>query len=442
MNLVKKRVDAFLRSYGMHYKDINMDECCSQFIDEMEKGLGGEDSSLAMLPAYIGPGGDISTDEPVVIIDAGGTNFRVAAAHFDKNRQFIMEDYKKYAMPGTREEITREAFFESIAEYLEPVINKSDKIGFCFSYASEILPNRDARLIFFSKEIKVRGMEGEEVGSALLKTLKERGVRGEKKITLLNDTVAALLGGKAQYPDRKFSSYIGFIFGTGMNTAYVEENKNICKTPDIRVKPGYTIVNTESGGYGRAPRGEIDEKLDLDTKEPGRQKLEKMISGAYQGTLLLEVLRKAAGDGLFSGEFIHNIGQVKNIEPREIDEFCQYPFSDKNILGRCIGVGDSRAQKEGRMTLYYIIDAIFERAAKFAAVNIASILLKTGEGKDPCEPVCVTAEGTTFNKSIFFRPKLDYYIKDYLSDKKGIYCEFIKNSNTTMIGTAIAGLIP
>jgi hypothetical protein len=39
-----------------------------------------------------------------------------------------------------------------------------------------------------------------------------------------------------------------------------------------------------------------------------------------------------------------------------------------------------------------------------------------------------------------FRRKLDYYIKDYLEDTLGLYCEFIEVENATLLGTAIAGL--
>ena len=91
--------------------------------------------------------------------------------------------------------------------------------------------------------------------------------------------------------------------------------------------------------------------------------------------------------------------------------------------------------------LYYLIDSIIERAAKLVAINISAILLKTGQGKKPCKPVCITAEGSTFYKSKLFKNKLDYYIKDYLNDKKGLYCEFIKTENATLIGAAIAGLL-
>ena len=440
MNEIKSRTDEFLKKYGIYAGNIDIGAGCETFINEMEQGLKGEDSSLGMLCTYLSPEGEIPVNEPVIVMDAGGTNFRVAVVTFDNDKKPVIEDFKLYPMPGTQGEISREEFFDTIAQYLLPVINKSSRIGFCFSYPTEILPNKDGKLIRFNKEVKVRDMKGEEIGKRLLEALKAKGADADKKFVILNDTVATLLGGKAAYPDRKFESFIGFILGTGTNTCYIEENANIHKAASLKDKPGATIINIESGGYAKAPRGEIDNILDSKTVDPGTQLLEKMISGAYQGSLVTEVIRKAISEGLFSKDFEERFNKVEKLNSKDIDEFCAYPYSDKYVLSSCVNHGGSNSEKD-RLTLYYLIDGVFERAARLVAINLASIILKTGKGKNPLMPVCVTAERTTFYKSKLFRPKLDYYVRTYLNDTLGIYCEFVKAENATLIGTAIAGLL-
>lgn len=425
----------------MHYENVDIEESCKTFLEDMEAGLKGEDSSLKMLCTYISPDGEIPVGEPVIVMDAGGTNFRVAVVTFDDNKRPCIEDFKVYDMPGVKQEISREEFFKIIVQYLEPVIDKSSRIGFCFSYPFEILPNKDGKLIAFSKEVRVRDMIGEEVGANLIKTLKDCGHKDDKRIVLLNDTVATLLGGKAESPDRKFESYIGFILGTGTNSCYIEENKNIKKIKSLARIEGSTIINIESGGYGKAVRGVIDEAFDSRTVNPNSQKFEKMISGAYQGGLILEVIRKAMDDGLFSKDFVDKMSQISGLSSKEISDFCYYPYSDNNVLGRCsnFGIGDNA--ENDKQTLYYIIDSIIERSAKLVAVNLASVIKKSGKGGNTCKPVCITAEGSTFYKSKLFKDKLNYYVKEYLNEKMGIYCEFVKVENVTLIGTAIAGLL-
>ena len=48
----------------------------STFLSEMEKGLKGEDSSLRMIPTYVGVNGKIPQGAKAAVLDAGGTNFR------------------------------------------------------------------------------------------------------------------------------------------------------------------------------------------------------------------------------------------------------------------------------------------------------------------------------------------------------------------------------
>ncbi|RCX09908.1 hexokinase [Anaerobacterium chartisolvens] len=440
MNEIIKKVNTFLMKYRMHHEGIDLARDSRTFIEDMDRGLAGEESTLKMLCTYLNPEGDIPVNEPVIVIDAGGTNFRVAVVTFDSDKKPAIDDFKLYSMPGTNGEISKDEFFNTIAGYLESVINKSNKIGFCFSYPTEILPNKDGKLIRFNKEVRVRGMHGVEIGSSLLEALKQKGYTNKKSIVLLNDTVATLLGGKAAHPDRKFDSYIGFILGTGTNTCYIEENSKIKKARDLADAAGSTMINIESGGYGKATRGELDEQLDLTTSDPGSQQFEKMISGAYQGKLLMTVMKKAAQDGLFTDKAAENLLGIKELVSRDIDDFCYYPYSKDNVLGRCIN-SESINNENNRLTLYYIIDAIIERAAKLTAINLAAVIVKTGRGKNPLLPVCVAAEGTTFYKSKLFRGKLDHYIREYFNEESGIFCEFAKTENATLTGTAIAGLL-
>ena len=58
-------------------------------------------------------------------------------------------------------------------------------------------------------------------------------------------------------------------------------------------------------------------------------------------------------------------------------------------------------------------------------------------GKNPEHPVCISVDGSTFQKSIMMQKKLDSYIKSELNTK-GFFCDFIKPQNTTLIGAALA----
>lgn len=436
MNELKGKIKSFFSKYDMDAANVDFEQNCLTFVNEMQSGLDGA-SSLLMIPTYIGAERELPLNESVIAIDAGGTNFRVAVIHFDENGKAVIEDFQNYPMPGTKGEISKEEFFETMADYIVPVLHRSSKISFCFSYPAEILPNRDGRLIKFSKEVKVRDVMGEILGENLMKVFKERGCMEEKSIIVLNDTVATLLAGKASSPGRVFDSYIGFILGTGTNICYAEKCTNIGKIPELRNNEGTMLINMESGAYGKAPRGVMDLELDRTTVNPGDFAFEKAISGAYQGALIKTVLKKAIQDEILTSAFAAAFEGVQSLASKEIDDFLFWSYGSNTLAECCAASGN----EDDRIALYHLIDGVIERAAKYVAFSLTAVLEKTGKGRNPCAPACITADGSTFYKSKLFRTKLDHYIKTYTNEVKGIYCEFAKVDNGTLIGTAIAGLL-
>ena len=68
-----------LKVLKLHPDCIDTEELINKFVDEMEAGLDGKESSLLMIPSYMSAEGTIIYNEPVAVLDAGGTNLRVAS---------------------------------------------------------------------------------------------------------------------------------------------------------------------------------------------------------------------------------------------------------------------------------------------------------------------------------------------------------------------------
>ncbi len=443
MEKIKNKVKGFLKKYGMDHEDIDIDKSCNVFLDEMEKGLAGQKSSLEMIPTYIETERPVPINEPVMAIDAGGTNFRVATVHFNEKREPVIERPKLYEMPGIKKPVTKNEFFTVMAGYVKDFIGAGKNIGFCFSYPTEIYPNKDGKLIRFSKEIKAKEVEGQMIGQNLNGALAAMGCRSDKHVVLLNDTVAALLAGRAGFPDRAFDSYVGFILGTGTNCCYVEQNKNIKKVKGLDPAKSQ-IINTESGGFAKAPRGKIDLDYDQSTIDPGQQTFEKMISGAYFGPLCLRTINVAANDGLFSKAAAETLRKIKELSTKDISNFMYHPVGIGNPLSAALAGSDEQSvlsRVEGDIvTLYYLIDRLVERAAKLTAIKLSSAALKSGKGRNPCRPVCIVAEGTVFYQLKTVKQRVEFYLKQYLQDQNNTYYEIVNVENATLIGAAIAGL--
>ena len=224
------RTDEFLERHMLSAASIDEDRTLGFILSEMGKGLMVEDSSsLQMIPTYVSADAEIVPGRSVIVMDAGGTNFRTCLVTFDEDKKPVISDFRKVGMPGVKEEVSAADFFSILADNIERLMGKSDRIGFCFSYAARITEDHDGVPIVFSKEIKAPEVIGKPLGKTLLAELARRGfdVSG-MKVAVVNDTVATLLAAKAGCPDWA-SSYIGFILGTGTNTAYIESNSRIGK---------------------------------------------------------------------------------------------------------------------------------------------------------------------------------------------------------------------
>jgi hexokinase len=434
MREIRDKVCRFLKDNGAYDEDIDMDRLCDVFTEEMHKGLTGPDSSLAMIPTYIEVGREIPTDRRVIVLDAGGTNFRVAAVHFDSSGKPVVDSFVHKTMPGLDREVGKEEFFTTVVNYMADVVDASDSIGFCFSYPTEILPNRDGRLIRFCKEVKAKEVEGQLIGQNLVAAINAAGHKGDKRVAILNDTVATLLAGMSACDNRTFSSYVGFILGTGSNCCYVESNRRITKTTGLDLDREQ-IVNVESGSFGKAPRGAIDLQLDESTLDPGMYTFEKMFSGGYFGALCLTALQIGARQGLVSEAVGEELLAATDLETKDVNDFMRHPQGDNPLAAIC-----AKASADDRAAVWYVLDGLIERAARVVATMLSAVVMETGKGRDPCEPVCITAEGTTLYELKSLKDRIQGYMRSFLQDKHNRYVEFVHVEDATLIGAAIAGL--
>ncbi len=435
MTSVKMRVTAFLKKYGMHYEELNMDICVEAFLDEMEKGLSPDGSSIAMIPTFIETGKPIPVGKKVVVLDAGGTNLRTALVSFNEKFEPVVEHFQKNPMPGTKGAVTKEEFFQILGDYIFELVPQGEKIGFCFSYPTEIYPNRDGRLIKFSKEVECPEVHGQMIGENLLGYLREKGMKEDRDIVILNDTVATLLTGMISFPGEVFSDYIGYIYGTGINSCYIESNRNIVKQENLNPEHNQ-IINTECGSFNRHTRGIIDVELDKETNDPGNYQLEKMTTGGYFGLVVTKTLEKALEDGLFSPDAAASLKALGRLSTKDADDYCHNPHDGENKLVKAL----SDKKEEDRETLFHLIDDLLERAARLAACSMAGTILKGGKGTSPLEPVCLTVDGTTFYCFYHFRYRVDAYLRQILSGSRQRYYKMVKVEDAPLLGAAIAAL--
>ena len=437
-------IKAWLNDNWVAADKYNASTMLEAFLNEMEKGLNGdESSSLAMIPAFVGIGEEVTTaGKSVAVIDAGGTNLRIGIARFDENGKILYDlthDFETRTMPGSDREVSASEFYAVLADALEPHASEFDNIGFCFSYPAEIQPNLDGRLLHWTKEIKIPELLHKLVGEGLLNVLVERGIEG-KKVVVLNDTVATLLAGRAQGQTFHASSYIGFILGTGTNTAYVEYNQNIQKLPRHFKKEGSQVINVESGGFAAFQRGPFDLELDKCSTNRNKHVFEKMISGAYLGPLTLKLLKALVDKDVFSSGGAKALLNITELSTIAINDLAAGDTNDDCDRDRtALLLRSNEFTDADRDIMKKVFAAVVERAALLTAVNIAAAVVKSGKGTDADRPVCVNIDGSTYDKVHQLKDKVQSYLKEIL-DARRLYIRCIQVKDAPIVGAAIAGL--
>ena len=428
---MQQKTKQFLLKHNMHFETICFQDACRVMIHQMEAGLAGEKSSLMMLPSYITVEKKTTRDGEIIVIDAGGSNLRIAVVDFKENGSAEISYFRKYPMPGTIKPVQIEDFFNLIAEYLAPISARSSRIGFCFSFPCEILPDKDGCILCFNKEVCVENAAGKKIGEGLNLALEKRGLP-RKEIVVLNDTVATMLSGIAANNSELYDGFIGFILGTGTNACYMENTEVIKSVVQSGFVGQHMCVNMESGGYSGFLQGDFDQEVDSESLSPGEHIFEKMVSGAYLWRVIEKTILGGIRSGLFSSDFEKHFLCGVHLSLAEINEFSKNPQGDGSIATLV------RECPHDRITLQELIEAIFERAAKTIAILFAAIMLHSGFGKDPAHPLCVTIEGTTYWKSELLQTKLQAYLDDIVGGYMGLHCEIVERGNSTILGSAIA----
>ena len=130
---MNNQVSAFLSAHN-YVNHVDVLSVAQAIVYDMKKGLKKEGADQDMIRTFCNPPEKSAKNQSVIVIDAGGTNFRSCLVSFDADGVPSISEMEKTRMPGVEKELSRKDFFEQIANNLEHLKNKSDRIGFCFSY--------------------------------------------------------------------------------------------------------------------------------------------------------------------------------------------------------------------------------------------------------------------------------------------------------------------
>lgn len=377
----------------------DLKEIRSAMAERVREGLSSGEGEIAALPTFLSPPRPESGR--ALAIDLGGTNLRAAVVEISAKGAVRLA-----GPPAVRPlELEWESARDFFAVQAELALSRKPPdglpVGYCFSYPSKALPGGDAVHLQWNKDLRVPGVIGRRVGKLLGEALAAKGYT-VRRVRVLNDTVAALLGGDLAYRrEGEFATFIGLIVGTGTNlAAYFPASRLGARIPEEHRGMGEMAVNLESGNFHPPRLSPIDDELDAGREDAGRQRLEKAVSGRF-----LPRLFSFIRDGRTS---------PPHPETREIFE-----------LARAGDTGENR-----------IARVIVNRSADLVAAALAGLIdILESEGK-----IGILAEGGVINKNPDYRERTRSRLAELLDDDpvRPVRFQLLQLDNVNLIGAAAA----
>jgi hexokinase len=262
-------------------------------------------------------------------------------------------------------------------------------------------------LIGWTKAFTASGVEGEDVAALLSGAMKRRGLGSVRIAALTNDTVGTLVAGC--YADR--SCDMGVILGTGTNACYFENTARIGKFPGP-FRSVEMIVNMEWGNFDRLKANRYDAMLDAASPNPGRQQLEKMVSGMYLGEIARLIIREMMERRLLFEEGYHPTFSAP------------YAFTTEHLsllAGGCDEVfadlGLANLPDEDQAAMLEIGRLVALRSACVAGAAIAAVITWMEPGLEADHAVAI--DGALFEKYPGYRHNMQAVMIELLGDRAG-----------------------
>jgi hexokinase len=362
---------------------------------EMDAGLAGRKSSLAMLQAYCdAASGREKGFYPA--LDLGGTNFRVMMVRLQGGKKPKVLAEAKYRLTEEQISGTGDVLFNAIAGYLgkfmkENRFNSEYGLGYTFSFPVKLIGIDEGILMKWTKDFSATGVVGKKIVELQRQAMASQGLDNVKIVALANDTVGTLQTQAVEDPN----CIMGVILGTGFNICVRVSSKRIKKgVGDYSGK--CMIINMEAGGFAKAlPFTDYDRQLDRESGNKGHQFAEKMISGKYLPQLVrLLVVDLVKKEGLFGGRVPSIFKNKDTFQAWYMDVF--ETGSEKEITKLGKKVFDKVLTTEERIVLALVCHAVARRSARIAASIIAGALTRVE--RRSAKKATVAIDGSLFEK--------------------------------------------
>lgn len=390
------------------------------FHSEIQRGLAGDQSSIAMHPSFVArPFGN--ERGRFVVLDLGGTNVRATVMDMRGDGAIKLLKTDGFKLPSTRG--SSDDLFRPIARFVGEMleVGVDYTLGFIFAFPMDQTGARSGRLTKWTKEFAFSGVEGEDVVRLLEVAIHRESdaipaLRGLSVGALANDTVSVLVAGALH----DLRCDMGLIVATGTNLAVAVPNPMIGKDVPTDDVSGEMLFNMECGNFStvEAVQTRYDRDLDADSDTDG-QLLEKMISGRYLGEVVrLAVVHQASSGQRFRGWAREGsaFSEPYEFTTEHLSDIAYDTSPELTATGILLhGMGVTDANEDDRRSLRNLCLSVGRRSARLVAMSI--VATATYVDPDLEREHLVAADGSLFRGYPGYEVEVERGISELLGDR-------------------------
>ncbi|XP_076581988.1 hexokinase HKDC1 isoform X6 [Chaetodon auriga] len=399
-----KKVDRFL--YAMRLHDDQLKGISARFQAEIKKGLSSESNAAAavkMLPTHVRSTPDGKEKGQFLALDLGGSKFKVLQVKVREGmgirRGGVELEEKTYPIP------------------------------------KELLIGRgtEGLLLNWSKNYRVRGLQGKDVVQTLRDSIDRSGDMNVEVLAMVNDTVATMM--TCGFDDNFCE--VGLIIGTGTNACYMEA---LCHIDLVEGDEGRMCVNTEWGAFGEDGAlneyiTEFDRDVDAASNNPRKQIFEKMISGMYLGELVRLVVLKMAKLGLlFDGrvsDALRTKGKITTAHVAAMEQYKDGLKNTKDILTEL----DLSPSSDDCVAVQHVSTIVSFRSSNLVAAGLSAILSRIKQNRNlRTLRITVGVDGTVYKTHPQYSKRLHKVVRRLLPE---CHVRFVLSDSGSSKGAAL-----
>ncbi|KAM4744834.1 LOW QUALITY PROTEIN: hexokinase HKDC1-like [Anableps anableps] len=444
-----KKVDRFL--HAMRLQDDQLIDISKRFLAEMKKGLSAESTAAAavkMLPTHVRSTPDGSEKGQFVALDLGGAKFKVLRVKVREDvgirKGGVEMEEKTYPIPKELHVGRAGELFDHVSESLKDFLHeknispkKKHPLAFTFSFPCEHPSLDQGLLLSWSKNYKVRGLQGKDVVQSLRQAIDRTGDMDVEVLAMVNDTVATMM--TCGFDDQ--CCEVGIIIGTGTNACYMEELRHIDL---VQGDEGRMCVNTEWGAFGEDGAlddfiTEFDRDVDAASLNPGKQIFEKMVSGMYLGELVRLVVLKMAKLGLlFDGhvsDALRTKGKITTADVAAMEEYRNGLKNTNEILTHL----HLSPSPDDCIAVQHVSTIVSFRSSNLVAAGLAAILTRIRQNRNLRGlRITVGVDGTVYKIHPQYPKRLHKVVRRLLPDCQ---VRFVLSESGSSKGAALVAAV-